>query len=84
MEPEVIFDPPQAVFPQQRDARRRMSHLKNLMMFRSGSFATGASQQQIKLCARCPESRSSRAPRLLEALDTQQNFEPFRLAEACD
>ena len=40
MDPEVIFDPPQAVFPQQRDARRRMSHLKNLMMVRSGSFST--------------------------------------------
>jgi hypothetical protein len=38
--PEVIFDLPQAVFPQQRDARRRMSHLKNLMTVRCGSIAS--------------------------------------------
>ena len=35
MEPEVIFDPPQAVFPQQRDASSD-EHLKILMMVRSG------------------------------------------------
>ena len=31
-----------------------------------------------------PKAEVSRALRLLEALDAQQNFEPFRLTEECD
>ena len=31
-----------------------------------------------------PKAEVSRALWLLEALDAQQNFEPFRLAEACN
>src|SRR6266481_2322276 len=56
-----------------------------MLYVRSGSFATGSIRQQVKPCARCSESGSnSRALRLLAALDAQQNFEPFRLAEACN
>jgi hypothetical protein len=31
-----------------------------------------------------PKAEVYRVLRLLEALDAQQNFKPFRLAEACD
>ena len=36
------------------------------------------------MCAVPPKAEVSRVLRLLKPLDAQQNFEPFRLAEACD
>ena len=50
----------------------------------SGSFATGSSRQQVNACAWCPESGSFQSISGSANLDTQQDFEPFRRAEACD
>ena len=47
------------------------------------SFTPGSSRQQAKPGAR-PKAEVSRSLRMFAALGAQQNFEPFRLTEACD
>ena len=49
----------------------------------SGQSRPGRSDSSSSHVCGGPKAEVSRALRLLEALDGQHNFEPFRLAEAC-
>jgi hypothetical protein len=51
---------------------------------RLGPIATGPADSSSSHVCGAPKAEVSRALRLLDALDAQQNFEPSRLAEACD
>jgi hypothetical protein len=49
-----------------------------------GQSRLGRSDSSSSHVRGAPKAEVSRALRLLEALDARQNFDPFRLAEACD
>ncbi len=49
-----------------------------------GQSLPGRADSRLGHVRSAPKAEVSRALQLLEALDAQLNFEPVRLAEACD